>query len=48
LTATDAVDPEAAQVLERLDGSSRPIAKNPVGVDGTMAAENGNQPALDI
>jgi hypothetical protein len=48
LTATDAVDPEAAQVLERFNGSSSAIAKDPVGVDGTMAAENGNQPALDI
>ena len=48
LRPADPIDPQAAQVLEGLDGGAGAVTEHPVGVDGPAAAEDGGQPALDV
>ena len=47
LGAADAVDPQAAQALEGLEGGPRGRAEDAVGVDG-RAREDGGQAVLDV
>ena len=48
LWAADAVDPQATQMLERLDGGAGAVTEHPIGVVRPAAAEDGGQPVLDV
>jgi hypothetical protein len=48
LKAADAVDPQAAQVLERLYRGAGAVTEDPVGVEGAAPAQDGGQPMLDV
>jgi hypothetical protein len=48
LGSTDAIDPQAAKVLECLNRGARTVAEHPVLVEGTTAVEDGGQSVLDV
>jgi hypothetical protein len=48
LGAAYSVDPEPAQMLERLNGRPRAVPENAVSVDQWATMKNGRQPLLDI
>jgi hypothetical protein len=48
LEAADAVNPQAAEVLERLDRGTGAVPEDPIRVEDTVPAEDGGQPVLDV